>query len=294
MKKLLNYLNSPYPVFYQRWKIAVISSVIVFLILALLQPFGISSIEHHKLSILLGYMAVTAVFLCIPVYLFPALFPAYYEDDRWTVGKHILSQVYIFFFIAIGNWLYSAIVFNWGFRLDIFYSFLLCTVIIGFFPSVLFILLNRNRLLAFHLKEATEMNLHLQRSAATANVGRVEQEDTVILFAGGAKEVLEVNTSDLFFVEADGNYVKITYRKSHEPVRKLLRMTMKQAEEATAVYPFIIKCHRAFLVNLHAVSRVSGNSQGYRLSLDGCEEEIPVSRAYSKEIKTLIENMNEA
>ena len=113
MKKLLNYLNSPYPVFYQRWKIAVISSVIVFLILAFLQPFGISSIEHHKLGILLGYMAVTAVFLCMPVYLFPALFPAYYEDDRWTVGKHILSQVYIFFFIAIGNWLYSAIVFNW-------------------------------------------------------------------------------------------------------------------------------------------------------------------------------------
>ena len=61
MKKLLNYLNSPYPVFYQRWKIAVISSVIVFLILAFLQPFGISSIEHHKLGILLGYMAVTAV-----------------------------------------------------------------------------------------------------------------------------------------------------------------------------------------------------------------------------------------
>ncbi len=72
MKKLLNYLNSPYPVFYQRWKIAVISSVIVFLILAFLQPFGISSIEHHKLGILLGYMAVTAVFLCMPVYLFPA------------------------------------------------------------------------------------------------------------------------------------------------------------------------------------------------------------------------------
>ena len=138
------------------------------------------------------------------------------------------------------------------------------------------------------------MNLLLQRSAATVSVERVEQEDTVILFAGGTKEVLEVNTSDLFFVEADGNYVKIAYRKGHEPVRKLLRMTMKQAEEVTAVYPFIIKCHRAFLVNLHAVSRVSGNSQGYRLSLDGCEEEIPVSRAYSKEIKTLIENMNEA
>lgn len=294
MKKLLNYLNSPYPVFYQRWKIALISSVIVFLILALLQPFGISRIEHYKLGILLGYMAVTAIFLCIPIYLFPVLFPAFYEDDRWTVGKQILNQVFIFFFIAVGNWLYSAFVFDWGLSPDIFRSFLFCTVIIGLFPSILFILLNRNRLLAFHLKEATEMNLHLQEASVTISIEQEEQEESVLLFSGGVKEVLEVDTSNLLFIEADGNYVKITYRKNNETVRRLLRATMKQAEEVTSGCPFIIKCHRAFLINLRAVSRVSGNSQGYRLSLYGCEEEIPVSRAYSKEVKTLIESMNNA
>lgn len=294
MKKLFNYLNSPYPVFYQRWKIALISSVIVFLILALLQPFGISRIEHYKLGILLGYMAVTAIFLCIPIYLFPVLLPAFYEDDRWTVGKQILNQVFIFFFIAVGNWLYSAFVFDWGLSPDIFRSFLFCTVIIGLFPSILFILLNRNRLLAFHLEEATEMNLHLQGASVTISIEQEKQEENVLLFSGGVKEALEVDTSNLLFIEADGNYVKITYRKNNETIRRLLRATMKQAEEVTSACPFIIKCHRAFLINLRAVSRVSGNSQGYRLSLYGCEEEIPVSRAYSKEVKTLIESMNNA
>jgi len=43
---------------------------------------------------------------------------------------------------------------------------------------------------------------------------------------------------------------------------------------------------------LCAVSKVSGNSQGYRLFLYDCEDSIPVSRAYSKEVKMLIEKMN--
>lgn len=53
--------------------------------------------------------------------------------------------------------------------------------------------------------------------------------------------------------------------------------------------PFIIRCHRAFLVNIRMVVKVDGNSQGYKLNLEGCEEEVPVSRAYAKEVKALIE-----
>ena len=107
MKKILKYLSSPYPLFYQRWKVALISCGIVFFILLLFQPFGISAISHNKLGILLGYMVVTGLFLCIPVYLLPFLFPDFYEDERWTVGKHLLNNLFIFFFIAVGLWLYS-------------------------------------------------------------------------------------------------------------------------------------------------------------------------------------------
>lgn len=97
MKKIQKYLNSSYPVLYQRWKTSLISCIIVFLILALFQPFGISYITHHKYAILLGYMVVTGMFLCIPVYLLPLLFPRFYDDKRWTVGRQIINQFLIFF-----------------------------------------------------------------------------------------------------------------------------------------------------------------------------------------------------
>ena len=59
---------------------------------------------------------------------------------------------------------------------------------------------------------------------------------------------------------------------------------------AVASAPFIVRCHRAFLVNLHQVVKVDGNSQGYRLRLEGCTEEVPVSRGYAKCVKALIES----
>ena len=79
----------------------------------------------------------------------------------------------------------------------------------------------------------------------------------------------------------------ITSLKDNRPASKLLRLTMKQAEATVASTPFIVRCHRAFLVNLQRVTKVEGNSQGYRLRLEGCAGEVPVSRGYAKEIKTL-------
>ena len=121
-EKIRRYLQSPYPVVYQRWKVVLISSLVVFLILLVLQPFGISGIEGHKFWILLGFMGVTAVFLSIPVYLFACLFPEFYKEEGWTVWKQIVNLLMVILFIAVGNWLYSTFVFGWGLRWDVFYS----------------------------------------------------------------------------------------------------------------------------------------------------------------------------
>lgn len=291
-EKILRYLQSLYPVVYQRWKVVLISSLVVFLILLVLQPFGISGIRQHKFWILVGFMGVTAVSLSIPMYVFGKLFPKFYKEETWTVWKQIVNLLQILFFIAIGNWIYSTLVFGWGLRWDVFCAFALFTLVIGLFPTVLFILLNQNRLLAIHLKEATEMNLHLQRSVLPAESVETKQDSPFLLFQGGIRESLELDSKDLLYVESNGNYIRVNYQKAGKNVQCLLRATMKQAEEVTAVCPLVLKCHRAFLVNVRKVVKVNGNSQGYRLLLEGCPEEIPVSRGYSKQVKELIEGIS--
>lgn len=295
MKRLTELLHSPYPALCQRWKTVLIPSVIIFLIIYLLQPFGIAQIHNaHKFLILLGYGMVTGMALGVFVYVLPALFPNYYNEQRWTLGKQLLNILMNCVLIAVGNWLYT----SWLYGLEpSWYLLLVCMLwvaILAPFPTTIFLMWNRNLLLARNLKEATEMNFYLSKKIVYEDRNHTSEEDCskALIFSGGTKEVLEVKADNFLYAEAEGNYVKVTCYsvKDGKVVQKLLRVTMKQAEETIANYSYIIRCHRAFLVNVRKVVKVEGNSQGYRLRLEGCEEEVPVSRAYAKEMKTLIEN----
>jgi DNA-binding LytR/AlgR family response regulator len=51
--------------------------------------------------------------------------------------------------------------------------------------------------------------------------------------------------------------------------------------------PIFVRCHRTYIVNTDKIYSVTGNAQGYRLSLHDTQEEIPVSRTYLHVIKDL-------
>ena len=60
MGKLAELWRSPYPTFYQRWKAVVIPSAIIFLILYILQPFGISRIKGSGFGVVAGSALIAA------------------------------------------------------------------------------------------------------------------------------------------------------------------------------------------------------------------------------------------
>ncbi len=302
INKLLTLLRSPYPSLVKRWKGVIIPSFIVFLILFVLQPFGISMMKGYKFWVVFGYGVVSSLALSISTYLFPALFPRYHSEKNWTLGRELLGTLVACLLIAIGNcfytaWLFGPFILSWkGFLIS-----LVWVAILAPFPIIFFLMWNRNLQLERNLKEATEINYalakkeNIQKEIAQARneeqtgEGREEELPVQLVFSGGTKEMLEVDADTLFYVEAEGNYIRVAYSSVDKMQQKLVRATMKQAEEAVAACPFIVRCHRAFLVNIHTVVKVDGNSQGYRLRLEGCTEEVPVSRGYAKEVKMLIE-----
>lgn len=336
VNKLVVLLQSPYPLLGKRWKTVVYPSVIVFLVLFFFEPFGLSRLGSLKFWVTFGYGLVSALSISIFVYALPLLFRRHYKN--WTLGKNFLQTLFLWLTIAIGNWLYSVILFHASLNWGTFGTFLFWVILLGPIPSGFFMLWNRNMLLARNLKEAVEINVHLAKNSEVqrmsfissgsqlfekqeqhiseasheagvedkdgdvfakeeahdclqSSFASVEEpvKDQILKFYGSTKEQLTIKSGDLMYVEADGNYVKVVYRKADGVGRKLLRCTMKQAENSVMDCPFIIRCHRAFLVNIRWVVKVDGNSQGFRLSLQGCEEEVPVSRAYTDEVKFRIE-----
>lgn len=170
MKKLIKLLQTPYPALCKRWKTVVVPSLIVFLIIYLLQPFGISRMETGKLPVLLGYAVVSSAALSIMVYLLPWLFPAYHKEQNWTVGKELLHTLIVCLLIGLFNWLYTA----WAFGLSPDWRLLgICmiwVVLLAPFPIVFFIMWNRNLVLARNLREATELNACLKHTGRSVTV----------------------------------------------------------------------------------------------------------------------------
>ena len=220
----------------------------------------------------------------------------YYKEQHWTLGKYVLDLLLLFFLIAVGLWLYI----SWlsGIGMNGSLVLLVCTwvMILAPFPLVFCLIWNRNMVLARYLKEAAEINSFLPRKMSAEGGGsspeKKEGDTGKLVFSGGTKDVLEVSDCVSLYAEAEGNYVRVVFAAAGDgkPVRKLLRITMKQAEETVARCPLIIRCRRAFLVNVQKVVEVYGNSQGCRLRLGGCREEVPVSRACVKQVKALIED----
>ena len=274
--------REPYPSLVSPWKVVVVPALIIFLVLYLLQPFGIARIESGKLWVTLVAACISAGVSSVFVWVLPWMFPRYYEERAWTLGKEVSGTLALFLCITVCVWLYVAWLCGVMPGVRLFFTVLLWVLILGAFPTVLFAMWNRNIRLARNLREATELNLRLSQKPEAA-----ETPPATLVFSGGTRETLELDARSFLYAESEGNYVRLHYLspKDNRPVSKLLRLTMKQAEALVASAPFIVRCHRAFLVNLHQVSKVDGNSQGYRLRLEGCAEEVPVSRGYAKDVK---------
>ena len=110
-----------------------------------------------------------------------------------------------------------------------------------------------------------------------------------ITLDGTTNEHVTFALSDLLYIEAVGNYVKVVIKQTDDDVHTtMLRATMKQMEDELQVYPMIVRCHRAFMVNLGQVEQISSNSRAMQLVMRHSHDAIPVSRSNVNKLKELL------
>ena len=254
----------PYPAYITSWKTVA---------LYLLEPFGLSRLESGLLWVSLGAALISAGVSSVFAWALPRMFPRWYAERGWTLGKEVVNTLALLLAIAVCIWIYVAWLTGMTLSFRLFFIVLLWVLILGAFPTVLFALWNRNIQLARNLCEARKMNQSLPVKP------EVEEPSSVpLVFLGDTREMLEIDAISFLYAESEGNYVRLHYLSPHDQKQtsKLLRLTMKQAEVSASA------------PNLHRVTRVDGNSQGCRLRLEGCADEVPVSRSYVKKVQTLI------
>ena len=116
----------------------------------------------------------------------------------------------------------------------------------------------------------------------------VTDQDSQVTLEGTTNEHVSLDISDLLYIEAVGNYVKVTQLHDGEVKTNMLRATMKQMEDSLQAYPMIVRCHRAFMVNLAQVEQISSNSRAMQLVMRHSHDSIPVSRSNVNKLKELL------
>lgn len=268
----LNYLRQSYPVVKNRWKIILPISLFIGLFMMVFQPFGLSTYRGDgKLLTLSGYGLVTFVVLLVDLFLIPWVYPPFFKDRNWKVWKEILFLLFILITIGLGNLLYTSLVFTIPFSFAAIITIQLFTLAIGIIPVATLTILKQNYLEKRNREGAEELSSGLSSHPGTQN-----PELVLRLSSDNEKEVAEIPVAALIQIQAEGNYITVHYFKEGRTQSILLRNTLKSVETLIGPFPRLFKCHRSFVVNLDRVKRIKGNSQGYQLVMEGCDEEVPV------------------
>ena len=158
----------------------------------------------------------------------------------------------------------------------------------------------RNRYMAAELEETRQLNEQLRKLQTSDQDSQQPTEsthplpessanpDSRITLEGTTNEHVSLELSDLLYIEAVGNYVKVCQVQDGEVHTSMLRATMKQMEDTLQAFPMIVRCHRAFMVNLGQVEQISSNSRAMQLLMRHSHEAIPVSRSNVSKLKELL------
>ncbi len=233
--------------------------------------------------------SITFISLSFNILVLPKLFPAAMDPVSWNYKKYMyLNLGHLILISALCTvieklfvcqelpWLVVASHVNTQVALK------------GIIPIALTTLFLKAHLLQQNLHEAIKSNRELQK-IQTLKKDAPKTDNHVTLYSD-TSESLSFNLPDLLFVEADDNYSTITWKEADGVKKKLLRVNLKNIE-AQLDNSFTLRCHRSYIVNVNAISAISGNTNGYKLRMNGTDFSIPVSRPKGKEVMEKISQL---
>lgn len=296
--------------------IRLISCTFVVVALAVFKPFGLDTWQWQNYIHLLAIGVIGFIICMLTDVILKHIIkmPRSYEKGvSYIIRRNLWFQLINTPLVSLGICLYRHFALNnivEGNQLS-FINYLetlaiiaFCSFAIGLYWRFKF----RSRYLAAELEEMRLLNDQLKRlqeeteqQTKDADVNKPTpvsktpsdnvQSPSVLTLTGTTNESVTLQISDLLYVEAVGNYVKVCRLHDGKVHTDMLRATSKQIEDELRPYPMIIRCHRAFLVNLGQVEKIISNSSAMQLIIRHSHDALPVSRSNVAGVKAAIKGV---
>lgn len=286
--------------------IRIISCAFMVLAIAIFKPFGLEVWQWQACVHLLAIFALglLSCFLTEVILRYIVRMPRSYDRGvSYIISRNLRFQCINTPLVSLFICLYrhlamSSLVEGNKLSLSNYLETLMIIAFLSFAIGLYWRFKFRSRYLAVELEETRQLNeqlKNLQTSNAVVHrqtedsppVGDTDQNSQITL-EGTTNEHVTFEISDLLYLEAVGNYVKVCQLQGNEVHTNMLRATMKQMEDSLQAYPMIVRCHRAFMVNLGQVEQISFNSRAMQLVMRHSHDAIPVSRSNVNKLKELL------
>ena len=292
-------------------RVRAISVGFAVLALGVFKPFGLSAWrwEAYVHLLLIWVLGFGVCFLTEVILRFIAKMPRSYEQGvDYIIRRNLWFQLINTPLVSLMICLYRHFVLsdrvpNNQLSWSNYFETLAIIAFISFAIGLYWRFKFRSRYLATELEETRQLNEQLKavQAQAESKVQSLEaamnqpkealdeQPSDSLTLTGTTSEKIALNISDLLFIETVGNYVKVCHLRNGQVRTDMLRATSKQMEDDLQSYPMIVRCHRAFLVNLAQVEQIISKSGSMQLIIKHSHDNIPVSRSNVSIIKAAIE-----
>lgn len=295
-------LTQPYPGIDSSWQTQIRHSVVigafVGVFLLVFQPFGLDDWQTNDKALkILGFGLVSFGLTLLNFTAWPRLFPHFFAETNWTVGRAIGFINTHIVITAVGNYLYLGLLVGFNVGGPNLLTMVVATFLVGLFPTAGAITANY----VVRLRQYSQQASQLRQSAITESIPSRSVTDSVnpatpltpptsvsllTLIADNEKDTFIVAPAELLCIESSDNYCTIFFLKSNTAVtaKTLLRSSLSRMETQVAGAERLVRCHRSYIVNLDRVDRVTGNAQGYKLHLTDAQTVVPVARKYNETV----------
>ena len=281
--------------------IRVISCAFIVLAIAIFKPFGLEMWQWQAYIHLLSIFALglLSCFLTEVILKYVIRMPRSYDRGvSYIISRNLRFQCINTPLVSLLICLYrhfamSELVEGNKLSLSNYLETLVIIAFLSFAIGLYWRFKFRSRYLAAELEETRLLNEQLKKLQTSDQDSQIIEEatnqDSQITLEGTTNEHVSLEISNLLYIEAVGNYVKVCQLQDNGVHTHMLRATMKQMEDTLEAYPMIVRCHRAFMVNLGQVEQISSNSRAMQLVMRYSHDAIPVSRSNVNKLKELLE-----
>ena len=282
----------------------IISTTFIVVALAVFKPFGLDAWQWQAYVHLVA-LGVIGFFICMItdiILKYIVKMPrSYKKGAEYIIRRNLWFQLINTPLVALGICLYRHFVLSGRAEgnqfsvinfLETLAIIAFCSFAIGLYWRFKF----RNKYLAMELEETRLLNEELKKldhgdsdnPISEGNGVTQNRPNDPLTLTGTTNETVTLQISHLLFIEAVGNYVKVNHLRDGQVHTDMLRATMRQMEETLQGYPMIVRCHRAFLVNLGQVEQIISHSGSTQLLIKYCHESLPVSRSNMSQVRAAI------